>query len=174
MTSQRSIIEIRNAISYQGMLLGGRPSALEFKKMSEGNYRTVIDLRSFAETGVEEDRQLIEKFGMTAINIEVAGAKGLTREATSAFDEALSSAEGPIVVCCASGNRVGALLALRAFWIQGKTVEESLTVGQLAGLIGLESTVRDLLESADSVQGIGREDTIQAISQQSLGADAQQ
>ncbi|MBL4636075.1 MAG: hypothetical protein JKY56_19605 [Kofleriaceae bacterium] len=138
---------IRNAISYQGMLLGGRPTAQEFKKISEGNYRTVIDLRSFAETGVEDDRKLIEKFGMTAINIEVAGAKGLTKEAAALLHEALSSAEGPIVVCCVSGNRVGALLSLRAFWIQGKTAEESMMVGKRAGLLGLESTVRGILES---------------------------
>ena len=174
MTSESSTIEIRNAISYQGMLLGGRPTAQDFEKMSEGNYRTVIDLRAFAETGVEDDRKLVEKFGMTAINIEVPGAKGLTKEAAVLLHEALLNAEGPIVVCCASGNRVGALLALRAFWVQGKSVEESMTVGKLAGLLGLESTVRDILESGESVQGVGRDNAIQATPQQSQGADAQQ
>jgi len=47
---------------------------------------------------------------------------------------------------CASSNRVGAMLALKAHWVDGESPEEALELGLAAGLTSLERSVRDLLD----------------------------
>lgn len=52
-------------------------------------------------------------------------------------------------VHCVSGNRGGALLAIRAHEIQGLSVDESLAFGRAAGLGSLEEKVKsELLNSS--------------------------
>ncbi|SVC09755.1 uncharacterized protein METZ01_LOCUS262609, partial [marine metagenome] len=46
---------------------------------------------------------------------------------------------------CASGNRVGGLLALKAYWLDGVEPDDALEIGRQAGLTGLESAVQELL-----------------------------
>jgi hypothetical protein len=50
-------------------------------------------------------------------------------------------------VHCASSNRVGAMAALRAAWIDGRPTEEALQIGRAWGLKSLEPTVRARLEA---------------------------
>ena len=49
------------------------------------------------------------------------------------------------VLYCGSGNRVGALIALRAHLIEGIGAEEALALGKEAGLTRLEPKVREAL-----------------------------
>jgi hypothetical protein len=49
------------------------------------------------------------------------------------------------MVHCASGNRVGALLALRANRLEGASPEDALELGLDAGLTRLEPAVREAL-----------------------------
>lgn len=51
----------------------------------------------------------------------------------------------PVALACASGNRVGVLLAARAFWFDGASPDQALTLGKQAGLTRLEPVVRSLL-----------------------------
>ena len=51
----------------------------------------------------------------------------------------------PIALACSSGNRAGALLALRAFWLDGADAASALELGLAAGLTRLEPSVRLLL-----------------------------
>src|SRR5690606_38327465 len=53
--------------------------------------------------------------------------------------------EGPALVHCASGNRVGALAALRAAWLQGADEEAAIAEGRRWGLRSLETEVRSSL-----------------------------
>ena len=46
---------------------------------------------------------------------------------------------------CASGNRVGGLFALKAFYVDGKTPEEALEIGRSAGMTRTEAVVRQEL-----------------------------
>jgi hypothetical protein len=46
----------------------------------------------------------------------------------------LGSADGTAMVCCGSSNRVGALLALKAFWVDKKPKAQALELGKQAGL----------------------------------------
>ena len=57
------------------------------------------------------------------------------------LDQILSDYDGPVLVHCGSGNRVGALLALRQSLL-GADDEDALAYGKSAGLTGLEPVVR--------------------------------
>ncbi len=67
---------------------------------------------------------------------------GSARELEALLDE---RTRYPVAIVCASGNRVGALLAVRAYWLQGSTAESALALGRAAGLTRLEPSVRRLL-----------------------------
>ena len=55
-------------------------------------------------------------------------------------------ARGNVLIHCASGNRVGALVALHARGT-GATPDEALALGKAAGLAGLEPAVRARLDA---------------------------
>jgi protein tyrosine phosphatase (PTP) superfamily phosphohydrolase (DUF442 family) len=84
---------------------------------------------------------------MTYVSIPVAGQAGLTKENVARLDAALkdASAKGPVLLHCASGNRIGALLALRAVWVEGKDPAAGLDYGKASGLTGLEPAVKSIL-----------------------------
>ncbi|MFC5577936.1 hypothetical protein ACFPOA_07935 [Lysobacter niabensis] len=64
-----------------------------------------------------------------------------------AFDAMLREAKRPVLVHCASGNRVGAIVALRAAWMEGRSTEDAIAIGKTWGLKGLEGEVRRRIEA---------------------------
>jgi len=86
--------------------------------------------------------------GVSFTRIAVDGINGLTRENVMALARALDDAgSNNTVLYCGSSNRVGGLLALKAYWLEGAEPEEALEVGRNAGLAGLESAVTELLSA---------------------------
>jgi protein tyrosine phosphatase (PTP) superfamily phosphohydrolase (DUF442 family) len=81
---------------------------------------------------------------MTYVNLPIDGATDVTYANASALDELLANAEGPVLLHCASSNRVGALLALRAKQ-RGADNASALELGVAGGLGGLEATVEKKL-----------------------------
>ena len=69
----------------------------------------------------------------------------LTRENARILADTLAAADGKSVVYCKSGNRVGALLALKAHWIDEDGAEEALAFGRAAGLTRMEPVVQKIL-----------------------------
>lgn len=127
--------------------VSAQPTAEAISKLPSAGVRTVINLRPASETPELDEKAAVEKAGMKYVSLPVAGAGGLTRDNVQAFDRAMAGAgDGKVLMHCASGNRVGAMMALRARWIQGKSVEEALVIGRSSGLKGLEADVKALLQ----------------------------
>ena len=81
--------------------------------------------------------------------IPISGATDLTKENMQALVAGLKDApKGPVMIHCASGNRAGALLALKAAWVDGKKLEDAVALGKKAGLTRLEEALRALLKGA--------------------------
>lgn len=132
--------------------VSAQPTAEALAKLPASGVRTVINLRPASETPDLDEKSVVEKAGMQYRSLPIAGAAGLTKDNVAAFDRLIGeAAEGKVLMHCASGNRVGALMALRARWIQGKSAEEALAIGKGAGLKGLEVDVKALLQ-ADAAQ----------------------
>jgi protein tyrosine phosphatase (PTP) superfamily phosphohydrolase (DUF442 family) len=129
-----------------GLVTGGAPTTpAGFEALAKAGYRTFVDLRSDAEIS-PETRAAAEAAGLRYQRIPIAGDQDLNLGTARALDALLDErAAYPVAVVCASGNRVGALLAVRTFWLDGTAAEEALALGRQAGLTRLEPAVRSLL-----------------------------
>jgi protein tyrosine phosphatase (PTP) superfamily phosphohydrolase (DUF442 family) len=84
---------------------------------------------------------------MDYINIPVSGARGITSQNSQALIKALSdSSKYPVMIHCASGNRVGALFALDAAQRAKLPVEEAINIGKQSGMTRLEGVVKNIIE----------------------------
>jgi protein tyrosine phosphatase (PTP) superfamily phosphohydrolase (DUF442 family) len=129
-----------------GVRTGGMPESPEgYGALGRAGFRTFVDLRTDREVAAAE-RAAVEAAGMTYVRIPVAGEADLDLASARALDALLDdAARRPLVIACASGNRVGALLAVSAFWLDGQAAEPALELGRRAGLTRLEPAVRQLL-----------------------------
>lgn len=140
-------IDIPNARTpAEGVLTGGQPSAAQFAAAKQAGYRTIINLRNSGEPGVAEQAKALPEMGFAYHHLPIAGGAGLTLENAKAFAALLDGAEGPTMVHCGSGNRVGALAAMKAFHLDGKDADEALALGREWGMTGLEPAVKPLLK----------------------------
>jgi uncharacterized protein (TIGR01244 family) len=128
----------------ESTLVGGQPTPGQLERAKDLGYRTVINLRQPDEAD-NTDPELVESLGMSYVSIPVSGAADMTEAKARALADALANAEGPVMVHCASGNRVGGLFALKAFHVDGLSPEEALAVGKEAGMTGIEPAVREKL-----------------------------
>jgi len=147
-TDAALLLPIRNArIPMAGVLSGGQPTQEQVEIAARAGFRTVVNLRTDAETGFEWEQAVVEDLGMRYVQIPVAGGKGLTREIIERIDDALDSAikNGPVLLHCASGNRIGAVLALRAAWLEELAAEAAISYGLASGMTSLEPLTRELL-----------------------------
>ena len=133
---------------------GGQPSLEEFRALPSAGFKRIIDLRPAGEERGYNESTAATAGGLEYLNLPVATEQDLTPANVRQFDSWLSDPRRPVtLVHCGSGNRVGALYALRAAWLQGKDVEAALAEGRAAGLKGLERAVRAAIANAPAPQG---------------------
>lgn len=133
------------AQAVDGVSSAGQPDAEALQVFADSGYATVIDLRGESESrGLDDEASLVEELGMSYVALPVSGSAAVNFENASRLDELIKASEGPVLVHCGSGNRVGALLALRAS-AAGADDAEALKIGKDAGLTSLESVVKDVL-----------------------------
>src|SRR5690606_17814774 len=126
----------------EGIVTAGRLAADDVERVREAGIRHVIDLTLDEETPDFDEAAAVRDTGMRYSNLPIQGASGLTPENVQAFDTLLRESDRPVLVHCSSSNRVGAIAALRAAWMEGKTMEEAVEIGRAWGLSGLEDEVR--------------------------------
>lgn len=96
---------------------GGQPTEAAFAKLAAHGFRSVLNLRT-ANEGVDlaREQELAEKAGLLYINIPVSTPKP---EDVEAFIKSVKdNAHHPMLIHCASANRVG------AFWMIYRVVEQ--------------------------------------------------
>jgi uncharacterized protein (TIGR01244 family) len=130
------------------LVTAGQPTAADFEALAKAGLKHVINLRPPAEDAGFDEAALARKLGLHYTVVPVAGPGDLNLRNTQALDAALAQTRGePTLVHCASSNRVGALLALRAGWLQKKSQEDALAFGRAAGLTKMEPAVQQLLSA---------------------------
>lgn len=125
-----------------GIFVGGRLAATDIAPLEQGGVRQIVDLTLDTETPEFDEASAVRGAGMRYSNLPISGAADLTRENVQRFDALLRASEPPVLVHCASGNRVGALAALRAAWVDDASDEAAIAIGKAWGLTGLEGEVR--------------------------------
>jgi uncharacterized protein (TIGR01244 family) len=112
---------------------------------SESGYVAVIDIRGAEEDrGMEDEQAVIQGLGMDYVLMPVEDEEAINFENAAELDELIASYDGPVLVHCGSGNRVGALLALRKS-LDGASDEEAFAYGKQGGLTRLEDVVKEQL-----------------------------
>lgn len=135
----------------QNRLVSGAIDANDLGRLRAAGVRHVINLRTPEEGKGFDEAQIAAGLGIDYHSIPIKGAESLTQENARKLDELLQQAgDEPTLVHCASGNRVGALIAVREAWIKGQPTDAAIVEGKRWGLTGLESAVRAVLEKGPS------------------------
>ncbi len=144
-------IGIRNAkMPAEDLLVGGQPTPEQLAEVAKAGFHTVVNLRASGEQSEWDEAEKSAELGMAYFALPIASGKDLTADKARRLDEILSSIDAlPALVHCASGNRVGALLALKAFYVEGDDTETALRKGTEAGLTGLTDIVKEHLATAE-------------------------
>lgn len=131
----------------QGVFTSGRLTDADMASIQRSGIREVIDLTLDSETPDFDEAAAARSRGLVYRNLPIEGARGLSMENVVAFDVLLRSAKRPVLVHCASSNRVGAIAALHAAWVDGASTEQAIAIGKSWGLKGLEAEVLTRLQS---------------------------
>ena len=124
----------------------GTPSDEQLAEFADNGGDVVINLLSQKEMTESEEAAVVTRNGMAYYHVPVNGADGVTLENARMVDRILlENNDKTVLVHCASSNRVGALMALRAGWLDGMPVEKALEVGREHGMTSLEDKVKTML-----------------------------
>ena len=127
----------------------GQPEARHWPALAAAGIRSVVNLRPRAELPGRDEPAEVAVGGLAYASIPVADAGALSRDAALAFVRALRELPSPVLVHCATGNRVGALVALREAWFAGADAPSALDRGVAAGLGSLATQIRRQLGLPD-------------------------
>ncbi len=131
----------------ENRLVSGAISASDLGRLRAAGIRHVINLRTHEESQGFNEAQIARGLGIEVYSIPIEGAQSLTEENAHKLDELLERVgDEPALIHCGSGNRVGALIAVREAWIKGKSIEAAIAQGKRWGLASLEDPVRRILE----------------------------
>lgn len=128
--------------------VAGQPSLQDLQAVKAAGVSVVVNMRAQGEpTGFSDEKATVEGLGLSYTFIPVAGAAGITDDNADKLKAVLQAhPDDKILLHCASGNRVGALMALIAFK-DGKSVDEAMAVGAEAGMTALTPAVQSILQA---------------------------
>jgi len=138
-------INVPNLCSPKPDLLAcGLPSTQDLQDAARKGIKTIINLCPLEETPTEAEQ--VAALGLGYFNIPIRGPQDLTRDAARQLAELMDDcSHHPLLVHCRSANRVGALMALKEYWFEGKTAEQALQTGRSAGLTKMEAGVVEIM-----------------------------
>lgn len=132
------------ALPVSGFVSSGQPDADALQKIAGSGFVAVVDLRTDEEDRGIDEQYEVERLGMQYVSLPVDGDDGVTFENAAELDRILGEFDGPVLLHCGSGNRVGALFALRAS-LRGASIEEAVDEGLAAGMTRAQSMVEQKL-----------------------------
>lgn len=125
-----------------GIVTGGQPAPEQLEAARDDGVRTVVNLCPDGECDWDEEH-LVAELGMRYVSIPIRGAADITAANAEYLREILHDQSAlPMIIHCASSNRVGGLFAAKAFYLDGCDLDESMQQGRSAGLTKLESVLR--------------------------------
>lgn len=118
----------------EDVLFGGQPDAGQIEAMARAGFLTVMDLRREDEPRGFDESTVVRELGVEYVALPV-GSDTLQDPATfEQFFELFAEAERPVLVHCASGNRVGALYYAYLVVEEGLDRSEALDQARQQGL----------------------------------------
>lgn len=131
----------------EGLFASGQPAPGQWTSIRTQGITTVINLRPDAEMAGRDEAAEVAAAGMAYRQLDIGGSEDITGENAARIQAWIDEAPGAVLLHCASGNRVGALLAVIAAR-NGTPPAEALELGRSAGLTSLEPAVRAVIGPA--------------------------
>jgi uncharacterized protein (TIGR01244 family) len=129
-------------------VVSGALNQTDVENLRKAGVKYVIDLRTEEETPDFDEARAVAEQGLMYHPIPIKGVESLTKVNARKLDALFGQIGAePALIHCSSGNRVGALIAVREAWIKGRPVDAAIAEGKRWGLTRLEGPVRVLLES---------------------------
>ncbi len=138
-------ITIPNGRLYDGYVVGGLPSREQFEQALQAGFESAMSLMGNDEEGIRDVAPYASSLGIRYIRFTVQGTEDLNESMAWQFASTLGMLGKPAIIHSARGERVGALFALMAFFVDELSVEDSISIGLAAGLGSLADDVRSLL-----------------------------
>jgi len=125
----------------------GQPDLASFEAFAKAGVKHVINLRPPEETPGINAAAVVTRAGMAYYNIPISGVADLTRDNVLLVGRLLKQiGNEPVLIHCSSSNRVGAVMALKAFWLEGVSRDEAIVTGNRWGLTKLQKRVEKILD----------------------------
>ena len=124
-----------------GYLSTSQPDEAVLDAAAAAGFAAVVDLRGKDEDRGIDEQAAVESRGMRYVALPLPDRSDITFENAATLQDLLADVDGPVLLHCFSGNRVGALFALTAK-TEGLSSEEALEFGTEAGLTQWEDAVR--------------------------------
>ncbi len=126
----------------------GQPKTEDFKALAGKGVKTVINLRTLEETKTSDEKTAVEGAGMKYVQVPI-GHEGAKDEDLKKIMDTLDGAkDAPILMHCASGNRVGYVWSIYRAKRHGLSADAAIKEGQEAGM-----HAPNLVESAKKIIG---------------------
>jgi uncharacterized protein (TIGR01244 family) len=127
-----------------GVISAGQPGPGAWAAVAETGIETVLDIREDWEPRGHDEPAAVEAAGLRYVNVPFGHGRIPAATFERVREVMREAGDGPILVHCASGNRVGA--ALIPWWILdgGLTEDEAIEAAVAAGLASRELAIAAL------------------------------
>jgi len=116
-----------------GLASAGRPTDEGLKQLKTQGFRTVIDLRTTTEEGLADEKALVEGQGLRYVHVPVTAGSFSPADVDAVQAVLRDAAAAPVLLHCASANRVGAVWAVIQSR-EGSPIDQAIAEGKRVGL----------------------------------------
>ena len=111
-----------------------QPREEAFAKLAANGFRSVLNLRTDAEgVDLKREQELVEKSAVKYFNVPVVGSAPKTESVEAFIKVVKDKTNHPMLIHCASANRVGAFWMIYRVveqgWSEDKALEEATQIG---------------------------------------------
>ena len=131
-----------------GITSSGQPGEEALRVFRDSGYTAIIDLRGESENRGLNEQAVVEELGMSYVPFPIEGRDAISFDAAERLNGLIEAQDGPVLIHCGSGNRVGAMLALIES-LKGADDEAAIAIGKEGGLTRLEGVVRERLSEGN-------------------------
>ncbi len=132
-----------------GVFLASQPKPEDFQKAKDNGVKTVVDLRKKDEDRQFDEEKTLKELGIEYRNVPFASPAELTDEVFDTVRKLLSdSSKRPLLLHCASANRVGAVWLAHRVLDGGLDYEAAAVEARTVGLKAptLEEKAKDYIQ----------------------------
>lgn len=117
---------------HQGLAVGGTPSPEALRELKAMGFKTIIDLRTEDE-GTAQEKAAVEQLGLRYVLVPVTPTTLSLDDVKLVAGVLGDAAAAPVLLHCASSNRVGAVYGI-VQRLEGKSLAEAEAAAREAGL----------------------------------------